>query len=506
MVRNGEFMVADVRRVLRRHWWIIPLCAVGCAALGASVATQVPKKYTSQTVVLVAKPTVPTEYVKPVVTEDLNQRLASMKEQILSPMSLEPVIEKHDLYRDDRGKVHMEDLIERLRKAIEISPIEPRLGAQDRTIPGFSVQVTLDNPQSTREICAEIAAMFMEQNARDLEQQAARTASSIGQQLEEAKAKLDEQDAKLAQFKRQSIASLPQEEQSNPSSLSTLNSRLKSNARALSLVQQDKAFDESHLSEAKANWNASRSKPNPQTLEEQLRVEQEQLTVLESRYAAEHPAVIEAKNRITELKKRLAETPNPDNPSTESQNAPEPSQVQKLRSKLRQDEVRIADLTKQQTEIQEQIRLLEGRAQASLIAEQQQKELTRNYQSVLDLYNDLLKKQQAMATDPAHQQQGEQFRLLDQPSLPTNPSFPKILYFAGGGLGGGIVLGVAIICLLMATDKTLHTKKEAEMYLKLPVLVSLPDMESFARQRGGTAGALSGRERLSRDKKHAGSD
>ena len=503
MVRNGKFTVADVRRVLRKRWWIIPLCAVGCAALSASVATQLPKKYMSQTVVLVAKATVPTEYVKPVATEDLNPRLASMKGQILSPIRLGPISEKHDLYRGDRGKVHMGDLIERLRKAIEISPLEPMPGAQDRTIPGFSVQVTFDNPQSAREICAEITSMFMEQNARDLEQQAVRTASLIGQQLEEAKAKLDEQDAKLAQFKRQSIGSLPQEEQSTPSSFSTLNSRLKANAQALSLVQQDKAFDESHLSQAKANWNASRSKPSPQTLEEQLRVAQDQLTVLESRYTAEHPAVIEAKNRITELKKRLAETLNSDNTSAESQKASEPSQVQKLRSRLRQDEVRIADLTKQQTEIEDQIRLLEGRAQPSLIAEQQQKELTRNYQSVLDLYNDLLKKQQTMATDPDHQRQGEQFRVLAQPSVPTKPSFPKILYFAGGGLGGGIVLGVAILCLLMATDNTLHTEKEAEMHLKLPILVSLPDMESFARQRGGTAGAISVWERLTRGKKHA---
>jgi polysaccharide chain length determinant protein (PEP-CTERM system associated) len=484
MVRHGKFKIADVKRVLRKHWWIIPACAVGCAAISTSVATQLPKKYMSQTVVLVAKPTVPTEYVKPVVTEDLNRRLASMKEQILSQTRLEPVIEKLDLYHADRGRLHMEDLIARLRKAIEISPLEPMPGAQDRTIPGFSVQVTFDNPQSAREICAETASMFMEQNARDVEQQAVRTASSIGQQLEEAKAKLDEQDAKLAQFKRQSMASLPQEEQSNLSSLSTLNSRLKANAQALSLVQQDKAFDESHLSQAEANRNASRSKPNPQTLEEQLRVEQDQLTVLESRYTAEHPAVIEAKNRITELKKRLAETPNSDNTSAESQKTPEPSQVQKLRSKLRQDEVRIADLTKQQTEIQDQIRLLGGRAQANLIAEQQQKELTRNYQSVLDLYNDLLKKQRAMATDAAHQQQGEQFRVLDQPSLPTKPSFPKIPYFAAGGLGGGIVLGVAIICLLMAMDNTLHTEKEVEMHLKLPVLASLPDMKSSARQRG----------------------
>jgi len=474
MVRDGQLTVTEVRRVVRKRGWILPVCAVGCAALSALVATRLPKKYMSQTV-LVSKP--------PAVPEDLSQRLASMKEQILSRPRLEPVVEKLDLYHADRGKLHMEDLVERLRKIIAISPLEPVPGTQDPTIPGFLVQVSFDNPQRAQEICTEVTSMFMEQNARASEQQAARTASFIGPQLQEAKAKLDEQDAKLAQFRRQYSASLPQEGQSNLNPLSTLNSRLKANSQALSLAQQDKAFDESHLSEAKANWKVSRTKPNPQALEEQLRVEQDQLTVLESRYSAEHPDVIKTKNRIMELKKKMS---NSDNTSAEPEKASEPPQIQELRSKLRQDEVRIADLTNQHTKIQDQIRLLEGRANTSLMLEQQLKELTRNYQSALDYYNDLLKKQQnsAVATDLVHQQEGEQFRVLDPPSLPTKPSSPKIPYFAGWGLGGGMVLGLAVLYLFMATDRTLHTENEVEKYLNLPVLASLPVMEFFAGPAG----------------------
>ena len=474
MVRDGQLTVTEVRRVVRKRGWILPVCAVGCAALSALVATRLPKKYMSQTV-LVSKP--------PAVPEDLSQRLASMKEQILSRPRLEPVVEKLDLYHADRGKLHMEDLVERLRKIIAISPLEPVPGTQDPTIPGFLVQVSFDNPQRAQEICTEVTSMFMEQNARASEQQAARTASFIGQQLQEAKAKLDEQDAKLAQFRRQYSASLPQEGQSNLNPLSTLNSRLKANSQALSLAQQDKAFDESHLSEAKANWKVSRTKPNPQALEEQLRVEQDQLTVLESRYSAEHPDVIKTKNRIMDLKKKMS---NSDNTSAEPEKASEPPQIQELRSKLRQDEVRIADLTNQHTKIQDQIRLLEGRANTSLMVEQQLKELTRNYQSALDYYNDLLKKQQnsAVATDLVHQQEGEQFRVLDPPSLPTKPSSPKIPYFAGWGLGGGMVLGLAVLYLFMATDRTLHTENEVEKYLNLPVLASLPVMEFFAGPAG----------------------
>src|SRR5260370_40957064 len=100
MVRNGEFALADVKRVIRRKWWVIPVCIMVCGAAGGLAALKLPKKYTSQTVVLVAKPMVPVEYVKPIVTEDLNQRVSSMKHQILSRSCREEVIDQVGLYEN----------------------------------------------------------------------------------------------------------------------------------------------------------------------------------------------------------------------------------------------------------------------------------------------------------------------------------------------------------------------------------------------------------------------
>jgi len=345
MVHNGEFAIADVKRVLRKHWWVILACAVSCGTLSVLVATELPKKYTSQTLLLVAKPTVPADSVKPVVTEDLNQRLASMKEQILSRTGLEPVIGKLELYHAERGKLPMEDLIERLRRAIEISPLEATPGTQDRSIPGFSVRVTFDNPRSAQQICTEITSMFMEQNARALEQQAVRTALFLGQQLGEAKAKLDEQDAKLAQFKHKYTGSLPEQSQANLSLLATLNSQLEANTQALRQARQDKASNESLLGQKEASLKSSKRAGNPETLAEQLRVQQDQLATLESRYTAEHPEVIKVKKQITELSKRMQEA-NTDKPPAGSQAGLASAQIQQLRAKLRQDEIKIADLTK----------------------------------------------------------------------------------------------------------------------------------------------------------------
>ena len=85
MIRNGEITAVEVTRILRRYWWI-PVLMTTLLASAAYLATLVlPKKYTSSTRVLVEQPTVPTEFVKPVVTDDLNHRLASMQEQIFAP-------------------------------------------------------------------------------------------------------------------------------------------------------------------------------------------------------------------------------------------------------------------------------------------------------------------------------------------------------------------------------------------------------------------------------------
>jgi uncharacterized protein involved in exopolysaccharide biosynthesis len=136
------------------------------------------------------------------------------------------------------------------------------------------------------------------------------------------------------------------------------------------------------------------------------------------------------------------------------------------------------DLTKRQAQIQKQIEVLQARVQASPVIEQQLKEMTRNYQSALEFYNELLKKSNnsEMAKDLQHQQEGEQFRVLDPPSLPDKPSFPKKPNFLGGGLLAGFALGVGILGLIVVSDRAIYTEGDVEHCLKLPVLGLIPNL------------------------------
>jgi polysaccharide chain length determinant protein (PEP-CTERM system associated) len=490
MIRNGELRMSEVKRVGRKYWWVLPLTIIGGLSIALGVAAILPPKYTSQTVILVDQPTVSPDIVKPVVTEATNQRLASLQQEILSRSRLQPIIERFGLYQQKRGTTHMEDLVLSLQNAITVTPLEPMAGTGNRqqAFPGFQVGVTFDDPRTAQRICAEITTMFMEQNAKYMDDKSNSTTRFLSQQLDEAKRRLDEQDAKLAEFKKHYIGSLPEQAQTNLSLLSGMNSQFEALSQALSRAQQDKAFNESLLSSQLANWKlASEGNGNPETLENQLAGLQDLLSTLQSRYTPEHPDVIKTKSQIEEIRKQMAEAPDSNSNSSPVRSfKTEPPQIQQLRARMRQDDLNLEELTKRQAQVQKHITILEGRLQLSPAVEQQFKELTRNHQTALDFYNDLMKKhdQSTMAQDLNHQQQGEHFNVLDPPSLPLTPSFPKKLKFAGGGFAVGLCLGLGILYLLAALDKAMHTELDVEVCLKLPVLTAIPILDQKGKAVG----------------------
>jgi polysaccharide chain length determinant protein (PEP-CTERM system associated) len=481
MLSRGNITASEVRRLLRRYWWILPITIMTTAAIGFALTLVLPKRYTSSTMVLVEPPTVATEVVPANVNEDLYRHLASMKEQILSRSRLQPIIQKYNLFPQSDQLDHMDEMVEDLKKMIDVQLIEPMPGSVDRQPPGFHVSVTTNNPSVAQQICADITSMFMEQNASSQQKKFKETTSFLTQQLAEAKSNLDEQDAKLAEFKRTHLGTLPEEEASNLSMLGGMNSQLEAATQAVSRAQQDKTFNESLLNQQITSWKASRSGlGTSDNLEQQLTALQDQLSNLQARYTPDHPDVVKTKSEIAELRRRMAGSDSKDAlmaPGPVSDH--EPPAIQQLRMKIRQDDANIAEAVKHQSQLQRDINVLQSHVQASPMVEQQIKELTRNYQTALEHYNDLLKNQQksAMMTDLQNQQEGETFRVLDAPSVPTTPSFPKKIIFVGAGAGAGLVLGLGVLYLLAMADKAMYTERDVELCMKLPVLTLVPTFE-----------------------------
>lgn len=477
-----ELTPADYLAMLRRRWVIVAILAIIGAPLGYAVSLAMPAKYMSQTLVLVQQPTVPTDFVKPVDTTDIGQRLASMQQQILSRSRLEPIIRQFGLYAKDVNRgASIDDLVGRLQKAIEVTPVQPMAETRAANLPGFIVSVKLDTPRKAQQVCTAITSMFIEQSLSSRQQHSEDTTQFLTQQLADAKAQLDQQDAALAAFKVKHSGELPDQEQANLNLLTTLTTQLDAATQALARAQQDKTFVASQLTQQVAAWQETQTGHNPDTLEQQLATLQTQLANLQARYTEDYPDVIKTKNDIAMLQQRIAESNNGPKSGTEDRpqrTATEPAQITQLRAQLHNFDQIIAEKTKEQEQIKQQIKLYQGRIQLSPLVEQQYKELTRGYQTAAESYNDLQKKrdQSQMATDLERQQEGEQFRVLDPANLPEAPSFPNRGLFTLGGLAGGLGLGLGLAFLMEMRDTSMRTERDVEFVLRLPVLAMVPEI------------------------------
>jgi len=486
--RQRELTPADYVAMVRRRWILILVLTLVGPVLTYSVSRVLPSRYKSQTLVLVEPPNVPASIVPQIDVTSVSQRLASMKSQILSRSRLEPIIRQFGLYPDDIQRKSMDELIGRLQDAIEVTPVQPMAETGPRDLPGFYITVTLDNPRTAQGVCTAITSMFIEESLGIQETHSEQTTEFLSQQLVEAKADLDAQDGKLAAFKSRYLGSLPDDEQTNLNLLTGLTSQLDAATQALARAQQDKSFAESMLTQQIAAWQASQGGHNPETLQQQLVTLQAQLATLQARYTDDYPDVIKAKADIAALQKRIAQSENlksATDQATAQKVAVEPAQITQWRGQVRAAEQLIAEKTREQEQLKQEIKLYQSRVQESPLVEQQYKELTRGYQTALESYNDLLRKREASAMSQSlnQQQQGEQFRVLDPANLPSQPSFPNRPLFAAGGLCGGLALGLGIAFLLEVQDTSLKTERDVEFSLRLPVLAMVPAIEPVTNKK-----------------------
>src|SRR5579864_8604715 len=147
---HQEIGAKDVVTIIRRRYWLIILLAVFGGVAGFAAARILPKQYTSKTLVLVQQPEA--QPVTPIATDNVNQRLVTMQQQILSNARLEPVIRDLHLYPKDIDRRPMEELVERLRQAITITPVAPMTETRAQNLPGFTISVVFSSPDTAQKI------------------------------------------------------------------------------------------------------------------------------------------------------------------------------------------------------------------------------------------------------------------------------------------------------------------------------------------------------------------
>ena len=470
MLGHRELTLPDYLGILKRRIWLILGSGIALLGLGIGLTFVIPPQFDSQTLVIVQQQKVPEDYVKPVVNEDLNARLASMKEQILSRSRLEPIIERYSLFAG--AKNTMDDRVELTRKAIAINTI----ASGTNRVPGFSITFKAQSARTAQQVCADITSLFVSESLNAREQSAEGTTAFLSQQLADSKRNLDDQDAKLAAFQRKYIGRLPGQEQSNLNTLQAVTTRLDAATQSLNRMQQDETFISASISQ---QTGESRRVDSPvgvpaDTLEIQLKTLRGQKKELEALYTPDHPDVVSLSRKIADLEKDIAQAaakPAPVVPDTED-NRSDPPNLQQAKAQLRAIRQSIVNQKQEQARLEQQVRAYQGRIEASPAIEAEFKQVTRDHETALQFYNSLLAKmnESSMATNLERRQQGEQFQVLDAANLPEEPSFPKPAVFAGGGFLGGLILGLLISALLEYRDTSLRNERDVLAFTNLPTL------------------------------------
>jgi polysaccharide chain length determinant protein (PEP-CTERM system associated) len=485
MIENRELTMDDYLAMLRRRIKVILIPALLAPLAGFLVSYGFASRYTSTSEVLVEPPKIPDAVVQQVFTEDMTAHITTIAQQAWSPTQLQPMVERLGLVK---GNQTAEEFAASIPANTTIEPVQDisetsskkRPGPNNNPIPGVYVSYTASTAKEAQDICSGLTSLLINQDLQARQAQTQGTTEFLTQQVEGAKQGLDDLDKRLAAFKNQHMGQLPGDEDNNLKILMGLNSQLDANTQTLNRATQDKAYTESLLGQQLAAWKASQSTNNPQNLQQQMAQLQAQLIDLQARYTDDHPDVIKTQADIAQVKKKLGEVNDVSAKGSatgnDSEAGSEPPEIRQLRLQIHQYEDLIAQGTRDQKKLQEEIGVYQGRVASSPGIEQEYNALARDHDNAQKVYQDDLAKQSTskMATQAASQQEGERMAMLIPANLPDTPSFPNRLFFAGGGMGAGLALGFVLAVWLELRDTSIRTQADAEAVLDLPMLVAVP--------------------------------
>jgi polysaccharide chain length determinant protein (PEP-CTERM system associated) len=478
---------------LRRRWWILlPLFLTWAAVWGVSWI--LPSTYQSESLILVEQQKVPDQFVTPNVTNNLQGRLESLTQQILSRTRLQATIDRFHLYTRSQGlngAVKSSDPVEQMRNDIKIELVETPGRPGEFT--AFKMRYSAGSPELAREVNSELTTLFINENVKAQQELSENTTAFLESQLANARTEMAAQEAKVAAFKEKHLGELPSQLESNVQILAGLQNQLQNSQRTLDAAKQQKLYLESLLQQYQSVLGPGNSTAtSTSTLSKELLDLRLRLRDLQARYTDAYPDIVALKDKIAKTEKLEKQA---ENEAAASQKDPKtstvveapaigdlqsgsPNSMMQVQSQLKANQLEILNDQQRERDLESQISAYQARLNLTPETEQELTNISRGYEESKANYNSLQQKQMQsqLATSLEHQQQGEQFRVLDPPSLPEKPSSPNHVYFSLGGLMAGLCLGLCLTAVLEMIDVRVRQEKDLEGIVQVRILVGIPHL------------------------------
>jgi len=493
VIPGKKYTPEDILAMAWRRKWVlvIPFVLIGAGTYVWS--RTVPDRYRSETLIMVVPQRVPESYVRPTVTTRIEDRLNSIRQQILSRTRLEAIVVDLDLYAKLRRTALMEDVIEQMRRDITITV------ARDDS---FRVAYVSDKPITAMRVTERLTRLFIDENLRDREVLAQGTNQFLNNQLEDARRRLMEHEKRLEDYRRRHAGELPTQLETNLTAINStqlqIQSLVENNNRAkdrLVVIERtiaDMTAPDANPEVTTGLAGADGSLPAGTTTQ-QLEAARLALQQMQLRLKPEHPDVVRMQRLIRDLEKK-AETEamqaplSPGAPGVRPRTPAEAARAARLRElRLEVDSLKrqIGEGQSEEKRLRSLMQVYQSRADAAPTRESELIELSRDYETIQGLYTGLLSKSEEskMAANLESRQIGEQFRTLDPPRVPERPFAPNRAQMNLTGALAGLGLGFALAALLEYRDTTLKTDDDIAASLVMPVLCIVPLMITDAERR-----------------------
>jgi protein tyrosine kinase modulator len=465
---QGASGLKTVWAMWSRRKLLATMVFVGGFAGALTVAASLPSIYRAAATVLVERQEVAESLVRPSVTGELDTRLQTISQEILSRARLETLVERFDLYPDMRRRLPIDAAIERARRDIhielrEVKGVESAAAGHGPTI-GFTVTFRGRTPRTTAEVANALASSYVQENLKIRDRMATDTAQFLKVQLDETQRRLDEAERRISEYKRRHLGELPEQLSVNLAMLERLNSQL-----ALNSDKQMRAIERrDQLARQLAfggSLNAAEAEADPELRLARLRFE---LARMQRLYSPKYPDVVRLKAEIAAAEEQLSRTHGRGAAAAarERSSGDLDGELNGLKAEEQRLRRAIADYQR--------------RVDVAPELEQDFQGMARDYRNTKETYDSMLKRYQdaQVAEDMERRRSREEFRLLDAALPPREPWAPNRMRVLLLGLLLSVAATAVAVALAEQFDTSFHTVDDLRAFTKIPVLATIPCLVS----------------------------
>lgn len=483
--KQSQQLRAGIDTILRRKIVIILSLFLGIA-VGLVLNLTIPRQYRATALLSYQQEKVNPSRMSPDMELKIQQMVSTIAQIVTSRSDLEQIIREVGLYQKSRKKLPIEDVVDMMRKNVEIEPSKHG----DIFHVGFVGEV----PGQVVKVANSLAAKFIDENLKFREERASETSTYVKNELKMAKAVLDKKDAAMRDFKLKYYNEMPEQRQMNLTQLNALQQQYQAKQDSIQDLERTRVLIQEQITArkdvltttqdtmlAEKSKVASRINAEPGETETQRLVRLQRLyNNLLVKYTPKHPEVVLLRRVIEKLKQNLEQEKGNGNQKIAKRDAPDLMDLDPVLFQLslqkKKLEINIKNLTKGQEQINKLIGQYEKWIGEEPVRQAQWASLTREYGELKKHYDYLVSRdlQAQSALYLEQSQRGSQFKIEDPARLPDKPFKPNFLKVMGLSVVGGLALGIGLVFGEAFLDSSFRDITDLETYLNLPVVCSIP--------------------------------